>query len=133
MFIDIPTPILDQMRVLEEIDARDRLDGTERMQRLRQIPSVTGKFIALLAACVPEGEWIEIGTSAGYSTLWLALAARQIQRRVRTFEVLEEKATLARATFTKAGVTDVVEFVHGDAGHGGEWCRGTRPAGRERF
>jgi predicted O-methyltransferase YrrM len=100
---------------LERIDALDRQDGTPRLQRLRQIPPETGRFIALLAAGTPAGMWLEIGTSAGYSTLWLALACRQAGRRVTTFEVLEDKARLARETFRVAGVEDVVDLVVGDA------------------
>lgn len=103
------------MRELEQIDSRDRTDGTSRMKRLRQIPSEVGRFIALLAAAAPDGSCIEIGTSAGYSTLWLALACRATGRRVTTFEILDEKAKLARVTFDDTGVTDVVELVHGDA------------------
>jgi caffeoyl-CoA O-methyltransferase len=100
---------------LEGLDAKDRRDGTPRLQRLRQIPPEAGRFLALLAAGTPEGAWIEIGTSAGYSTLWLALACREVGRRITTFEVLEEKAALARETFRLAGVGDVVELVVGDA------------------
>ncbi len=115
MFHDIPEAIAARMAYLEEIDARDRGDGTARLQRLRQVPPDAGRFVALLAAAAPPGCYIEIGTSAGYSTLWLALACRLAGRRVTTFEVLDEKAKLARETFALAGVDDVVEFVHGDA------------------
>jgi predicted O-methyltransferase YrrM len=103
------------MRQLEEIDTRDRIDGTPRLKRLRQIPPETGKFLALMASSAPPGKLIEIGTSAGYSTLWLALACRDTGRTITTFEVLDDKASLARETFRLAGVEDVVEFVHGDA------------------
>ena len=115
MFHDIPEAIAARMAYLEEIDARDRVDGTTRLLRLRQVPPDAGRFVALLAAAAPPGRYIEIGTSAGYSTLWLALACRLAGRRVTTFEVLEEKAKLARETFALTGVDDVVEFVHGDA------------------
>ena len=103
------------MAELEAIDARDREDGTARMERLRQIPPVTGKFIALQAAAAPPGQIIEIGTSAGYSTLWLALAARETGRQVTTFECLADKAKLARETFRAAGLEDIVTLVEGDA------------------
>lgn len=93
------------------------------MERLRQIPPETGKFIAMLAACAPCGDYIEIGTSAGYSTLWLALACRMLQRKIKTFEILEAKAMLARETFRLAGVEDVVELVHGDALKYVDHCR----------
>jgi caffeoyl-CoA O-methyltransferase len=115
MFHTIPRPILDRMRTLETVDAKDRQDGTPRLQRLRQIPLETGRFLALLAAGTPPGAWVEIGTSAGYSTLWLALACREAGRTITTFEVLEEKVALARETFRLAGVEDVVDLVAGDA------------------
>ena len=115
MFHDIPQAIADRMAHLEEADARDRVDGTERIHRLRQIPPETGRFVALLAAGAPAGRWVEIGTSAGYSTLWIALACRQVGRRVTTFELMDEKAALARETFALTGVDDVVDFVQGDA------------------
>lgn len=115
MFEDIPESILHRMQELETLDAQDRSDGTDRAERLRQIPPETGKLLALLAAMAPPGRVLEIGTSAGYSTLWLALACRVVGRKVTTFEILEAKAKLARQTFEKADVFDVVDFVHGNA------------------
>ena len=115
MFDDIPQCILDRMRELEQIDAQDRSDGTTQLERLRQIPPETGKFIALLAATAPAGRYLEIGTSAGYSTLWLALACRLVGRTITTFEILHEKAKLALQTFEVTGVGDVVAFVHANA------------------
>ena len=103
------------MRALEEQDRRDREDGTPRRERLRQIPPDTGKFLALLAASAPAGPWLEVGTSAGYSTLWLALAAREAGAEVTTFESLPEKVALARETFRRAEVEDAVTLVGGDA------------------
>ena len=115
MFHNIPPEVQAQMRRLEEIDARDREDGTPRLKRLRQIPPQTGKFLALLAVNAPDGQIVEIGTSAGYSTLWLSLAAREAERNVVTFEILEEKVQLARETFKAARVEQVVKLVAGDA------------------
>lgn len=118
MFHDIPKPVIDQMKLLEEIDAMDRQDGTPRLKRLRQISPETGKFLAFLAASVPEGAWLEIGTSAGYSALWITIAAVSNEAKLVTFELLPEKADLAKKTFKKAKVGELVELVHGDArGH----------------
>jgi caffeoyl-CoA O-methyltransferase len=114
MFHDIRTSILQRMKELEEIDAADRGDGTPRMQRLRQVPPDTGKFIALLAATAPAGTYIEVGTSAGYSSLWLALACEKLGRHLITFEVLPEKARLARETFSRAGVEPSVQLIESD-------------------
>jgi len=84
MFSEIPQRILSQMDELERRDSRDRVDGTPRMERLRQIPPEVGKFIALLAVAAPAGRWIELGTSAAYSTLWLSLACRAVGKSVTT-------------------------------------------------
>ena len=115
MFHNIPQPMLDRMAYLEKINAEDQANGTQMLQCLRQIPPETGKFIALLAASAPKGQYVEIGTSAGYSTLWLALACRAAGKSITTFEILDEKAKLARETFSLTNVNDVVTFVHGDA------------------
>ncbi len=114
MFHDIPPRMLDRMRELERQDQEDRSDGTPRLERLRQIEPDTGRFLALWAAAAPDGQYVEIGTSAGYSTLWLALACRATGRTLTTFEVLPRKVELARDTFTRAGVDDVVRLVEGD-------------------
>jgi len=115
MFHEIPHDIQGRMKYLEQMDAADRLDGTTRMKRLRQITPEVGRFIALLAATAPDGQYIEIGTSAGYSTLWLAMACRAVKRQITTYEILDEKAELAVETFRMTGVNDVVNFIHSDA------------------
>jgi caffeoyl-CoA O-methyltransferase len=115
MFRDVPQPILNRMEQLEQIDAADRLDGTPLTKRLKQITPEVGRFIAVLAAAAPDGQYVEVGTSAGYSTLWLALACRAVKRHITTFEVLAEKAQLAEETFRVTGVNDVVTFIHSDA------------------
>lgn len=115
MFHDIPQAMLARMRELEQVDQRDRADGTSRAKRLRQIPPEVGRFIAIMAAMAPAGACLEIGTSAGYSTLWLALACRAAGRKITTYEILDEKAALARETIAAANAGDVVELVRGDA------------------
>jgi len=114
MFHDVDPSISRVMQRLEAIDARDRADGTARANRLRQIPRETGEFLALIAASAPDGEWLEIGTSAGYSTLWISLAARERGRRIVTYEILAAKAALARDTLRDAGVDDIVTLIEGD-------------------
>ena len=114
MFHDIPTEVLERMHELERRDDADRTDGTAHLDRLRQIPPETGRFLALWAASAPDGALIEIGTSAGYSTLWLSLACRETGRTLTTFEVLPQKVALARETFSRAGVDDIVTLVEGD-------------------
>lgn len=114
MFHSIRQSIVDRMRYLEQIDAEDRTNGTLRRWRLRQVPPETGKFLALLAASAPEGAYVEIGTSAGYSTLWIAVACEMLGRTLHTFEVLPEKVKLARETFRFAQLEKTINLVEGD-------------------
>jgi len=115
MFHNIPKAIKERMDYLESLDKQDRLAGKSPLERLRQIPSETGKFIALLAATAPEGAYLEIGTSGGYSAMWLSLACKELGRKLITFEVLEEKVKIARETFKITGLEKVVELIRGDA------------------
>ena len=115
VFHKIPQPMLERMAYLEAIDARDREDGTPKAQRLRQVPLESGRFLALLAAGAPLGPVLEIGTSGGYSSLWLILACMQRGDQLTTFEVAENKVQLAQQTFATAQVQSHVRLVHGDA------------------
>jgi caffeoyl-CoA O-methyltransferase len=115
MFHNIPQPIKERMLFLESLSKKQKQSEVPPQERLRQIPPDTGKFIALLAASAPGGLYVEIGTSGGYSSLWLVLACRQRHCKLITFELLEQKVRLARETFRVARVEDTVELIHGDA------------------
>ena len=115
MLHNIPESVKKRMQYLEKIDTEDRVDGTSRMERLRQIPPETGKFLSILAASAPTGEFIEIGTSGGYSTMWIALACIERGIKIKTFEILEEKIKLAKETFQESKMAKYVELVEGDA------------------
>jgi caffeoyl-CoA O-methyltransferase len=115
IFHDIPAPVLERMAYLEAVDAQDRLDGTPKAARLRQIPPETGRFLALLAAGAPPGPVVEIGASGGYSGLWLALACRKRGDHLTTFDFDAEKARRAQESFTAAGMLDHARVVLGDA------------------
>ncbi len=115
MFNNIPEKILKRMEYLEQIDKQDKIDGTPMLKRLKQVPVETGKFIALLLANSPQGDVIEIGTSAGYSTLWLALACMETDREITTFEILEEKFSMAKETFSICEVEKTIKLINGDA------------------
>jgi len=115
MFHDIPDSIKERMIYLENLDRKHRSENAPSDIRLKQVPRETGKFLAILASLAPNNTYLEIGTSAGYSALWLSLACRQVGNKLVTFEVSQEKCDLAHETFRLAGVEDIVKLIHGDA------------------
>ena len=97
------------MRSLETRDAADRVDGTPQAQRLRAISPDVGAFLRLLVEAAGARTIIEVGTSSGYSSLWLALGASRTGGHVTTFDVDPAKVALARTTFAEAGVEALVD------------------------
>jgi len=97
------------MRRLEDQDTRDRVDGTPQARRLRSVLPEVGEFLLTLALATGARSVVEVGTSGGYSTLWLAMAARRNGGRVTTFDVDPAKVELARRNLAEAGVLDYVD------------------------
>lgn len=114
----VPPPVRAVMAELEAIDRADRVDGTPKARRLRAISPEVGRFLLTLALGVGARLIVEVGTSGGYSTLWLAVAARQHGGRVVTFEIDPAKVALARRSIERAGLADTVEVRLGDGGTG---------------
>lgn len=108
MFHDIPEGMRRVMRALEEQTERDQ-------PALRSVSADVGRCLALMAMSAPPGAWIELGSSAGYSTLWLSLAARLRGVKLTTIELDDKKALLARENISRAGAAEWVHAVHGDA------------------
>jgi len=71
--------------------------------------------LAILAANSPEGEFVEIGTSGGYSAMWLSLACMERGIRLKTIEIMEGKIAVAKETLKKADLEEAVELFEGDA------------------
>jgi predicted O-methyltransferase YrrM len=113
--MDLVTPqVRAVMKRLETQDAEDRVDGTPQARRLRAITPETGQFLLTLALAIRARTIVEVGTSGGYSGLWLALAAREIGGRLTTFDVDPAKVARARETFAAAGLDEVVEARNDD-------------------
>jgi predicted O-methyltransferase YrrM len=74
-----------------------------------------GRFLRVLVAARAAKSILEIGAASGYSAIWLGLGARESGGKVVTIEYDPQRATEAAANITRAGLTDVVRVVHGDA------------------
>ena len=76
----------------------------------------TGEFLAVLVRATGARRVLEIGTSNGYSTLWLAEAARATGGVITTVECSEYKVGLASVNFVRSGLSPFITLVHDDAG-----------------
>jgi predicted O-methyltransferase YrrM len=93
-------------------------DGStaERPRKMLNITRDTGEFLAVLVRATLARRMLEIGTSNGYSTLWLASAARTIGGSVTTVEKSQYKIDLSTSNFARSGLASYISQVHDDAG-----------------
>ena len=78
------------------------------------VTAAEGKLLHLLARATGAKRILEIGTLAGYSTIWLARALPP-EGRLTTIERDAAAATLARENIARAGLDGVVDLMEGDA------------------
>lgn len=74
-----------------------------------------GKLLMLLAMAVQARSILELGTLAGFSTIWLARAAAAHNGRVTTLEAEPKHAAVARSNIERAGLAKHVRIVEGPA------------------
>jgi predicted O-methyltransferase YrrM len=74
-----------------------------------------GRFLRILVALRNAKSVLEIGAASGYSGIWLGLGARESHGHVVSIEYDPQRAKEAAENIQKAGLTDVVRVIHGDA------------------
>lgn len=84
-------------------------------QRMRAIGPETGRLLNILVKSLKTPTILELGTSFGYSGIWLAEAARASGGRLITMEMHDYKSAHAKAMSERAGLSDHVDFLVGDA------------------
>jgi len=84
-------------------------------QTYLSVPVQDGKALRLLTEAAGAKNVIEIGSSTGYSGLWLCLALQNTGGHLTTFEIDHQRASEARQHFKKAGVAEMVTVIEGDA------------------
>jgi len=114
-------------RVLEEYEARaereeqlwNTLQEEELRRRLDEFLLPVGRAAGMLMNLIVKGakarRILEVGSSYGYSTIWLAEAARAIDGRVISLELRSAKTEYARAQLERVQLERCVEFRVGDA------------------
>ncbi|MFL9591486.1 O-methyltransferase [Aeromonas schubertii] len=102
-------------RELELFGERHDAETAHHGQRMLNITRDTGEFLGVLVRATGAKRVLEVGTSNGYSTLWLAEAVRDAGGKVMTLELQESKRMLALANVERAGLLPWIELVGGDA------------------
>ena len=113
--------------VLSEYEARAAKESPHIMQMsekewlrrrdefMLSVGHETGRLLNILAKGAGARRILELGSSYGYSTLWLAEAARKTGGMVFSLEINSPKQESARATIARAGLDEHVKFFCGDA------------------
>jgi predicted O-methyltransferase YrrM len=109
----------DRVRaVLARMEAEDEAEaeaGTPVSGRSLAVGPDAGRLLFALVAPNAGCEVLEIGASRGYSTIWLASAARILGGRVVSLEQDERKIAAWRANIAEAGLEEWADLVEGDA------------------
>lgn len=103
------------LRELERFGRENDAAQTERSRKMLNLDRETAALVSMLARGSQARSALEIGTSNGYSTIWLAWSVRTSGGRVTTLDRRAEKQAMARENLARAGLADVVEFQVGDA------------------
>lgn len=79
------------------------------------ISHATGNFLNMLIKMVGAKNVVEVGTSNGYSGIWLAKALKETGGKLTTIEFYEKRIVLAQENFKTCGVNDIIDIKQGSA------------------
>ncbi len=87
----------------------------DRLERLRNVEPDTARVLSVLVQALAARRLLELGTSNGYSTLWLADAVRSIGGRLVTVDLDAARSALAAQNLDRVGLRELVELRVEDA------------------
>lgn len=99
----------------EQRNPRETPPAGGQDRRLLAVGPETGGLINILAKSLRAPTILELGTSYGYSGIWLAEAARATGGRLTTMELHDYKSAYARDMAIAAGLANYIDFRVGDA------------------
>jgi predicted O-methyltransferase YrrM len=100
----------DLLSKLYEFGADHDSKVKDHADQLLNITPDTGLFLSIMIQAVRARRVLEIGTSNGYSTLWIADALQNIGGKVTTIEVSQRKATMAKNNFDRSGLSQYIDL-----------------------
>jgi predicted O-methyltransferase YrrM len=81
----------------------------DRLNRLRNVEPETAELLGVLVRATRSERILEIGTSNGHSTLWLADAAEAVGGHVQTLDIDPRRTQQAQANLERAGLAMIVD------------------------
>jgi len=103
------------LREIQEHGRRHDAGEPEHSRRMLNLEPETAELMSILARSSGARSALEIGTSNGYSTIWLAASIGPDGGKVISVDRKAEKQEMARENLSRAGVADYVELRCGDA------------------
>jgi caffeoyl-CoA O-methyltransferase len=91
------------------------LEEVYRNHRYLSVPEEDGRLLRILTESIGAQHVVELGTSTGYSGLWILLALARTGGRLTTYEIDRGRHEMARRNFEKAGLLGQATLVLGDA------------------
>jgi predicted O-methyltransferase YrrM len=83
--------------------------------RYWSVPHKDGEFLHLLVKATQARNVLEVGTSQGYSTIWMGLALEESGGQLISIEIDKERYNFARQHITEVGLSQQVTLIRGDA------------------
>lgn len=83
--------------------------------RYWSVPRKDGQFLNFLIRAMRAKRVLEVGTSQGYSAIWMALALKETGGHLTTIEIERSRYMLAQKNINQAGLASLCTFVFGDA------------------
>ena len=119
----------DEQRIISRLQKEDQAQrdaGLSSEERTRNVAASTGAFLWQMVISHRPDSILEIGSSTGLSTIWMASAARRCGASVLGTELIPERADANNANLTEAHLDGVATVATGDhrsldAVHGQEW------------
>jgi predicted O-methyltransferase YrrM len=110
-----PFAIHNLLKELEELGAAHDAHEPEHSRKFLNLEPETAELVSILARSSGAQRVLEIGTSNGYSTIWLAASVNSWAGRIISIDCNAEKQKMARENLQRAGLVGQVDLHCGDA------------------
>ncbi len=101
--------------VFDEVTSEVLSELEKTQKSFWNVPRTTGVLLNMFIKMMNAKSALEIGTSNGYSGLWLAKALKETGGRLTTIEYYDKRQSIAVDNFKKCGVMNIVRPLQGSA------------------